>query len=175
MSRVLLEVTSMMSSQLGGLHESTTAHVANEVLLVGVDTPVHCQSVGPLEGFAANVALIRPSVAVRYQMTLEQILRSEQFHTYVALVKRLSVTLSPYNVPVILSLNAFVRSFLEFLSRQQVYPGTLVFQTRSFLLYAIPRLHILVFNENRIRTFMYRRFIFYTRLRWSFISENKIK
>jgi len=88
-------------------------------------------------------------------MTFEQILRSEQFHTYVALVKRLSVTLSPYIVPVILSLNAFVRSFLELLSRQRVYFGTLVVQTCSFVLYVTkPRLHVLVFNENRIRTFM---------------------
>jgi hypothetical protein len=66
MPRVLLKVTSMMGGQLRGLHKRATAHVANEVLLVGVDSPMHCQSVGPLEGLAANVALIRPSVTVRY-------------------------------------------------------------------------------------------------------------
>lgn len=90
MSRVLFEVTSMMSGQLRGLHERATTHVANEVPLVRVDPSVYRQGVRPLEGLAANVALIRTSVAMRHQVALKQILRSEKLRTNVTLVKRLS-------------------------------------------------------------------------------------
>lgn len=55
-----------MRHQLRGLNESTTAHVANEIPLLGVNPPMHCQSVGPLEALHANVTLVRSSVAVRH-------------------------------------------------------------------------------------------------------------
>lgn len=101
--RVLLEVTSMVSGQLRGLDERAAAHVADEVPLVSVDPPVHRQSVRPLEGLVADVALIRTRIAVCDQVSLEQILRPEKLRAYVALVKCLTVELLLHTRAILLS------------------------------------------------------------------------
>lgn len=79
----------LVGGQLECLHKRVAANVADEVPLVGVDPPVDGQGVGPLEGLAADVALIRASVAVRDQVALVEVLCSEKFRAHFALVKRL--------------------------------------------------------------------------------------
>lgn len=86
---VLVEVAPLVDGQLEGLHKRVTANVANEISLVGVDPLVNGQSVGPLEGLPADVALIRTRVAVRHQVTLVKVLRSEKLGTHFTLIKRL--------------------------------------------------------------------------------------
>lgn len=87
---VFIEMPSVMGGQLKGLNERVSANVADEILLVGMDPTMNGQGVGPLEGLAADVALVRTSVAVRDQVSFVQILRSEELLAIFALIERLN-------------------------------------------------------------------------------------
>lgn len=87
--RVLFEMAPLMDGQLERLNERVAAHVAHEVLLPRVDSPVDGQSVAPFERLSTNVTLVRSSVAVRHKMAFVQILRSEKLPAYLTLIERL--------------------------------------------------------------------------------------
>lgn len=78
-----------MGGQLESLNERVPAHVAHEVPLPSVDPSVNGQRVGPLERLLADVALIRPSVAVRHSVAFVQISRPEKLSTHFTLIERL--------------------------------------------------------------------------------------
>lgn len=82
-------MTSLMSGKLESLNERVTANVAHEVPLARVDPPVDRQCVRSLEGFLADVALIRTRVAVRDQVAVVEVLRPEKFRTQFTLIKGL--------------------------------------------------------------------------------------
>ena len=78
-----------MGGQLESLNERVSAHVAHKVPLPSVDPSVDGQRIGSLEGFLADVALIRPSVAVRHSVPFVQISRPEKLSAHFTLIKRL--------------------------------------------------------------------------------------
>lgn len=153
---VLVEMASLMGGKLKGLNERVPAHVADEVLFTGMDSSVDSQGVGPLEGLAADVTLIRPGVAVRHQVTLVQVLCPEKLFTHFTLIERLRRAL--IRATAVLSfrgslfsrrffrirdrtpdLAATFRNFASSASRLVLFPSNRMQYYRFFLVHFLPR------------------------------------
>lgn len=92
--REAFEVPPLMSCQLRSLDKSSTADITDEVALAGVNAPVDRQSIGAFEPFKADLALVRPSIAVRYKMAIVEILRLKMLVAKSTLVASSSVCIT---------------------------------------------------------------------------------